>query len=106
MSTLSGGHLNTHSRRVSSNSKPMVSKPQGGVFQSGPSSSKLKAGGPSDILTNNFMGANPSSIVAESPQFVLHANDRFNFGSQTESTGHIAKSAAATFTTDQLKNEQ
>ena len=110
MSTLSGGQLNSHSRKVSNSGKqPVINKPQGGVFQSGPAmGNKLKTGGgPHNILTNNLMmGSNPSM---ESPQFVLHneaGNSKFNFATsacQQHTEQHTSKSAAALSTTDHLK---
>lgn len=67
MSTLSGGHLNAHTRKGSAQitGKPTLNKPQGGVFQSGPD--KMKTVSPANILTNNFMGLTPNVAVAESP---------------------------------------
>ena len=98
VSTLSGGHLpSSHSRRISTGKQ--VSKPQGGVFQSGPGKA------PHNIMTNNFIGANPSLAAAQSPQF-LHldsGNDKFNFASQVE--GRQATKSAATLSTDHLKSQ-
>ena len=68
LSTLSGGaaYPQSHYRKGSSTiaGKPLITKPHGGVFQSGPD--KTKTVGPPHIMTSNLIGMTPQAMT-ESP---------------------------------------